>query len=230
VFAPKCPVNGRERAWVDKSVEWFRDQFGDSPLAAPVILATREFFPPQPASDADVRALVRKVAGYMAVGPAVSVEFASEIERVEWIQRLQRQTRGAPVGVAGNDGEYCRTGKHGRHVVMIDRASFGRPARLLAVIAHELGHVRLLGERHAKPGSADHEALTDLVTVCLGMGIFTANAAIERDGYLTEPGFGCGLAVWARSRGETDPPWETYLDRAPRAYLRQGVRYLRLQS
>jgi hypothetical protein len=68
VFAPKCPVDDRERDWVDKSVEWFRGQFGDSPLEAPVILPTRECFPrPPPACDADVRALVRKVPGYMAV-------------------------------------------------------------------------------------------------------------------------------------------------------------------
>jgi hypothetical protein len=45
-FARRCPVNDRERAWIDKSVEWFRGQFSDAPLAAPVILPTREFFPP----------------------------------------------------------------------------------------------------------------------------------------------------------------------------------------
>jgi len=69
--APKCPINDRERAWTDKSVDWFRGQFGDAPLACPVILPTREFFPPPaPESDADVRALVRKVAGYTGVrGP-----------------------------------------------------------------------------------------------------------------------------------------------------------------
>jgi hypothetical protein len=231
VFAPKCPVNDRERAWVNKSVEWFRGQFGDSPLAAPTILPTREFFPPPaPARDADVRALVRRVADYMAVRPAVTVEFASEIERVEWIRRLQRKTPGAPVAEAGHAGEYCRTGRHGRHVVMIDRASFGRPAQLIAVIAHELGHVRLLGERHSKRNRTDQEALTDLVTVYLGMGIFTANAAIGRNGYLTEQGFGYGLAVWARLRGEPDPPWQEYLDRGPRAHLKQSLRYLRSQS
>lgn len=46
-----------------------------------------------------------------------------------------------------------------------------------AVIAHELGHVRLLGEGRARPTDARHEKLTDLVTVFLGMGVFTANAA-----------------------------------------------------
>lgn len=208
-------------------MEWFRSQFGDAPLASQVILPTREFFPPPPPTDdADVRALVRKVAVYMGVRPAVKVEFVSEIDRVQLVRRLQARNPGGPAVKVGNAGEYCRTGKHGRHVVTIDRSNFKNPARLVAVIAHELGHVRLLGEHKVKNGRADHEALTDLVTTYLGMGIFTANAAIGRDGYLTERGFGYGLAVYAVLRGEQSPAWVKYLNPAPRAHLRHGLRYL----
>ncbi len=119
----------------------------------------------------------------------------------------------------------------------IDRASIGNPASLLAVIAHELGHVRLLGEGRIPAGRPDHEPLTDLLTVYLGLGILTANASFEfsqgtrgwraqRLGYMTEQMFGYALACYARLRGERQPPWARYLDTNPRIYMKHGLRYL----
>jgi hypothetical protein len=82
----------------------------------------------------------------------------------------------------------------GRCVVAIDRANIGNPTALLAVIAHELGHVRLLGENRIPAGRPDSEPLTDLLTVYLGMGIFTANAAF---------GFSHGPKSWRTSGSAT---------------------------
>jgi hypothetical protein len=113
------------------------------------------------------------------------------------------------------------------------------------LIAHELGHVRLFGKRRINSDRQDHEPLTDLATVYLGMGIFTANAAVNfgrisgygiepaggwlsrRLGYMTEPMFGYALACYAVVRGELDPAWAKYLDTNPRVYMKQGLRYLR---
>ena len=39
--------------------------------------------------------------------------------------------------------------------------------------------------------------------------------------------FGYGLACYAVLRGEPDPAWAKYLDTNPRAYMRNGLRYLR---
>lgn len=117
-----------------------------------------------------------------------------------------------------------------------------QPARLLAVIAHELGHVRLLSEGRVAPDRQDGEPLTDLATVYLGMGILTANAAFDfsqtagyrtygwraqRLGYMTEQMFGYALACYAAMRGELDPAWTRYLDTNPRVYLKHSLRYLR---
>ena len=54
-----------------------------------------------------------------------------------------------------------------------------RPRSLIAAIAHELGHVLLLGGGLISATRRDGEPLTGLVTVYLGMGIFTANAVHE---------------------------------------------------
>jgi hypothetical protein len=242
LLTPKCPVDERERDWIGESMAWFRDQFGDGPLSASVILPTREYFPPPySGSDADVRRVVRAVAGFMGVQVQVEVEFSSDMDRV---QTLQRTVPGGLTKSSGAAGVYSE--RHGgRRVISVDRANVGQPARLIAVIAHELGHVRLLGERRKRADRKDSEPLTDLATVYLGMGIFTANSAFDfssvtglgtqgwraqRLGYMTEQMFGYALACYASARGEPDPHWVKYLDTNPRTYMKQGLRYLRHAS
>ena len=112
-----------------------------------------------------------------------------------------------------------------------------QPVALVATIAHELGHERLLGEQRIESERRDGEPLTDLCSVFFGMGIFAANAAFEfrrsdthygttRLGYLTEPMCGCALARYAWLRGESSPGWAKYLDVNPRTWMKQGLRYL----
>lgn len=247
VFTPRCPVEDRERTWIQDSVEWFRGQFGEGPLTAPVILPTSEYFPPPfSGSDEDVRALVGKVAGYMGVHADVDVAFSADLDHARDLTRL---IPGGRSQVSGAAGVYTGTGEGGRPVLTIDRANASQPDRLVAVIAHELGHVRLLGEGRISADRRDQEPLTDLLTVYLGMGIFTANAAFDfsrmpgyqgyqrvggwqaqRLGYMTEQMYGYGLACYAALRGEPDPPWARYLDTNPCSFMKHGLRYLRHAS
>jgi hypothetical protein len=238
LFAPKCPVTERERTWIHESLSWFRGQFGDDPLRAPVVLPTSEYFPPPyEGNDDDVRALVGRVAGYMGVQADLTVRFSDDIAHV---RNLQQSMLGGMSSSSGAAGTYRP--HDGQPVLTIDRSNVADPARMVAVIAHELGHVRLLGEERITAERADHEPLTDLVTVYLRMGIFTANAAFsfsqhsggqrmgwqaQRLGYMTEQMFGYGFAGLAMLRGEPDPSWARYLDTNPRAYLKNGIRYLR---
>jgi hypothetical protein len=244
LFHPRCPVQERERTWIEESIEWLRGQFGVAPLNVPVILPTAEYFPPPfSGSDGDVRTVVRSVARYMGVQADVDVQISDDLDHAESLLKLFPGGTGA-FGSAGAAGAYAPVEADGPQVVTIDRSSVGEPARLLAVIAHELGHVRLFGERRMSADRQDHEPLTDLATVYLGMGIFTANAAFNfgrvsgygiepvggwqsrRLGYMTEQMFGYALARYAVHRGELDPAWARYLDTNPRVYMKQGIRYL----
>lgn len=238
LFTARCPVGDRERTWIQESLEWLHGQFGDGPLTAPVTEPTREYFPPPfGGSDDDVRALVTKMAGYMGARPDVGVEFSDNFDHAA----LMHGIAGGASRITGAAGLYTAE-RNGRPVITIDRSGVHQPARLLAVIAHELGHVRLLGEGRVAPGRQDGEPLTDLVTVYLGMGILTANAAFDfsqttgyrtygwqarRLGYMTEQMFGYALACYSAMRGEPDPAWAGYLDTNPRVYLKHGLRYLR---
>ncbi len=86
---------------------------------------------------------------------------------------------------------------------------------MVATLAHELGHIHLLGHGRISDDVEDHEPLTDLLTVFFGMGIFTANAvmyeqywengvlsgwSMGRRGYLGMPVYGYALARFARLR------------------------------
>src|SRR5207302_797425 len=102
-------------------------------------------------------------------------------------------------------------------------------------------HAILLGEHRIDPEVADHEYVTDLLTVFLGLGAFTANSVmreshslvgqwymwrISAKGYLSERSFGYALAFFAWMRGENGAAWEEYLRPNVRTVLRDALTYL----
>jgi hypothetical protein len=116
----------------------------------------------------------------------------------------------------------------GRAVVALDLAEAADPAYMTAIIAHELSHVLLLGDRRISPKRPDHERLTDLLTVYSGFGIFTANAALRyatgSRGWMVKAGGGLDERMPDARRNEAEV--------APRAgprpteLLEQGLAYL----
>lgn len=236
VFEPKCPVVDSEQAWIDENMAWFRGQFGAEWLSRPVIVPTDQYFPGVFSGSADdIRAAVARVGTYMGVDlDRVVVDF-HESGRDDPLAR----SIGAASRWSGAAGHYRTV--NGKAVVSLEASLAGTPRVLVATIAHELAHVRLLGEERVSPERPDQEPLTDLLTVYLGMGVFAANASLEfsstgrrwsatRLGYLTEPMFGYALARYAWMRGEPDPAWARHLDTNPRTFLKRGLRYLSLSS
>ena len=232
LFHADCPVAAREQRWIEESMAWLRGEFGDTYLRRLIVAPTNEFFPgPHDGSTASIRAIIDRVCGYADVDPAtLTIEYYGDSAEQDLARaaRLTSRSRGAA-------GHYRRVG--GRVVIGIDRTLATAPERLIATVAHELGHVRLLGEGRISSERADHEPLTDLFTVYCGLGIFSANARFDyREdgvrattsnlGYLTEPMFGYGLACHAWLRGEPRPGWLRHVDTNPRAYAKRGLRYL----
>jgi hypothetical protein len=140
-----------------------------------------------------------------------------------------------PNGAAGLYEE--RTGKFS---VRLETSEIGEPMALVGTMAHELAHLRLLGESRIEADAYDNELLTDLTAIFHGFGIFLANSPRNWDGqysswpgttlrkpeYMTPPMFGYALAHLAWHRNETKPPWANYLHWTARTNLKQGQRYL----
>ncbi len=241
-----CPVDLPVQAWIEASMRWFAEQFGEEAVLRDVALPVPSFLPADYSGTADqIEALVFRIRDLMSVDPARRV-----------VVRLfdgssSTAARRAERRAVGHYHE-----ENGQAVISLDLRETTDPAHLTAIIAHELCHVRLLGENRISATRTDHEHLTDLLTVYLGFGIFTANAALsftetadgwsvqprgylsEKDlngahndgyarlGYLTEAEFGYALACYCRLRGEDDPAWAAHLDPGPRQFLKQGLAYL----
>jgi len=237
LFKPSCPVRREEQSWIERQLDWLTGQFGDAALRGQVILPTDDFFPGvYQGSVADVQRVVSLVRTRMGVQEgSYVVELADADE--ELVVPGYRQTSGAA-------GEYRR--EAGEGVISISMRQAKAPMALVATIAHEFGHHRLMGEGRVEPGRGDNEPLTDLASVFFGFGIFAANASREftatsrigpagealvgwrsaKLGYLTEPMFGYALAYWSYRRGDRDTVWQRHLDTNPKVFLRKGLRYI----
>ncbi|MBG6136181.1 hypothetical protein [Longispora fulva] len=219
-----CPVPDAERIWIDEQLIWLADEFGAQAFQGPVVLPTAEFFPEQyQGTLEDAARLLDRVAGYLGV----------ESRRID----LEVYSAAQLPGVAGH---YQL--RNGRPVISIERGRLDRAGSVIAVIAHELCHDRLIGEGRIDPARReDHERLTDLLGVFLGLGVIQANHRTEfsvtggglrvsRLGYLTEPMYGYALARHAWLRTEYDPGWAAHLDLGPAGQYHRARLYLDTQG
>ena len=128
-----------------------------------------------------------------------------------------------------------------RQRIAVNSAELKDPMALVAVIAHEIGHVILLRPGRVKRDEPDMEPLNDLLTIFLGFGIFTANAAFsfsqyttnqsqgwstKRLGYLSEPMLGYALARFAYERREGKPDWASFVKSNIAPYMKRSMAWL----
>jgi hypothetical protein len=231
-FRPICPCDAAAKAWVEERLAWLCDEFTDHAFSGrPIVLPTEDFFPSAYDRTEDaVRTLVDQVCEYMDVIPdLVDVEFFDSPELI----LVNEQGHGLP-GAAGTYEEGHR------FLIRLARSQFVDPMLLVGTIAHELAHVRLLGENRISVNAYDNELLTDLTVVFFGLGIFLANAPrawlsgftvwpgsdLKKPEYMTAPMYAYALAHLAWHRGEQRPAWAKHLHFHVRANLKQGIRYL----
>lgn len=230
---PTCPVEEEDKLWIEESMQWLLEEFGRETFReVTVVLPTDEFFPDEYyGEEEDVEALVERVCGYMNVNrDRLELEFFED-QHGEF-QRSLCVVEGSSEGATGH---YKK--RRDRFVISLESSQLADPMSLIATVAHELGHVRLLGEGRIHSGFEDHELLTDLLTVFFGLGVFTANSAFsfsqgvnswrtERKGYLTEEMFGYALALFALMRGERNPSWAQFLEGSVSTYFKNALKYL----
>jgi hypothetical protein len=222
---PKPPVDTWYKAWTETRMLWLADQLGPERLSrAKVLRPVREDFPAVDATTDDgARRLMGYLCGVMEIDP-----HGLELEVLEGQQ------------IPGAAGHYDAR-ESGRKVIRIARWGLADFQGLVATLAHELAHEILLGRGLLTAEEEDHELVTDLLPVFLGLGIFSANSALrEREeqygnihrwqirklGYLPSHVVGYALALFAHARGEGVPEWcgDLRLDAAES--LRSGLRYL----
>ncbi|CAN5646025.1 hypothetical protein BH24ACI3_BH24ACI3_08280 [soil metagenome] len=238
-FSRKCPVDDETREWMDHSFQWLIDELGaDVLLGAEVILPTEEFFPDvYNGSEASIRKMAERICQFMDVDPEMIVLQFFEGEGRERIHPLAADGEGRTHAL----GTY-HMNRRGKYSMSLNTDQATNPEMMVATIAHELGHVILLGEGRLDEDYEAHEPLTDLLTVVYGMGIFNANSSFVFEqwtnqqfqgwsasgaGYLSEEAFGYALALYAHLRGEVKPEWAKHLKTNLRAYLNAGTKFIK---
>lgn len=223
LFTPSCPLATGEKAWVERRMAWLSDRFGFERMRqTPVILPTEEFFPDRyDGDDATAHVYFERVCRYMRIDPTtVTLEFVIYDDMPGAAGLYQRQERSN---------------------IYVARSQLEKPAHLISTFTHELAHELLLKGELLTVDVVDHELVTDLLPVVLGLGVFTANTTVQskcwsdgtmssfsisRQGYLSSITLGYALALFAFARGETKPAWASHLRTDASATLKKGMKFL----
>jgi hypothetical protein len=126
--------------------------------------------------------------------------------------------------------------------IQINESNFKNPLRLVATIAHELCHYKLIDQFNLNNHDED---MTDLLPVFFGLGVFASNSVISfnqwndvstqgwsiaRTGYLSEEVFSFATALYSIYRGEDSKVVGNYLAPNPKDIFKKTVKYVNDQS
>jgi hypothetical protein len=238
IWAAKLPISDEDQGWVDAAFCRLGTLLGwQRMMMARVALPTAEDFPDEyDASEEAARAIFRRVARSMDADAdqAELLLFEDAVESTRLSMPLASGKDSAPGGLYIDP-------QNGRKLIAIHERQLKDPMALVAVLAHEIGHLILLGGGLVDRDSQDMEELNDLLTVFLGFGVFNANVAfrfsqytevqtqgwsMRRLGYLPEQVWGYALARFAFERNERSPEWSRYLSTNIRAYFKASMKWL----
>jgi Peptidase family M48 len=203
-----CPVHQQTRIWLENSFLTLLSIFGEQRTQyRKVLTAERSDFPIKfDGSEQAACETLKIVATQMEIPPdKITLDFYDE--------NMRRITEGTPSGL------YWGKGETDKFEISVARTVLDEPEEMIAVLAHELAHVKLLGEQKV---TENDELITDLTTILFGLGVFNANAAFRtfndakhygwsQMGYLSQMEWGYGLALFAYIRKELQPDWADYL-------------------
>jgi hypothetical protein len=233
-----CPVNEEMRLWMENAMLWLAGSFGEDSLKKRQIL-TPEYndFPiAYNGHPNSALATLKIIAGQMEIS-------ADDIQLDIYKEGLREVDTGGIGRIFMKEAEnekysgglYWGKQEDGKYHVGLNESKLKVPLEMIATLAHEFAHIKLLGEKRIEK---NNEPLTDLATVVFGLGIFNANASFQikntfdtsgwsRLGYLSQMEWGYGLALFSCLREEEEKPaWIKYLSPNVKADFLQRKRFI----
>ena len=238
---PSCPIPEERREWLEHAFNWLVGTFGEEAIMKRrVLIPHHADFPIQyNGSHESAIETVRIIACQMEIDP-------NDIELFFYQDGLREISTGdlgssifttgeGKEGVKSSSGRYMGRQDNGKFHIALKEKSLPEPEYMVATLAHELSHIKLLGEERLLEND---EQATDLNTIIFGLGIFNANAAFasyqdfrshgwRKLGYLTQMDWGYGLALFAQLRRESDPDWAKHLCKNVKSDFARSYRYLK---
>src|SRR5690606_37390057 len=203
-----CPIPEETRIWMEDAFIWQIKKFGEEKiLGIKTLLPIKEDFLLQSNNNEHAAYEVLSiVAKQMDVNPdVIKMDFYTE-ELLELKGDMGFTLFGQQYeDESYSSGLYKGKDSDGKYSISIETGQLKELEKLVATIAHEIAHIKILGEGLLKDND---EYLTDLVTVFFGLGIFSANTAFKfysqtdrwaysKQGYLSQQEWGYALALYA---------------------------------
>lgn len=234
---PKCPIDEDIRVWMENSFLWMMTQFGQQTIInnKTLIPASSDFPFALTGKEQDAFNILKVICQQMDIDPDnINLSFYTdhiiEYSNQPGFQLSSQQEENE----AASAGLYAGKDINGAFLIAVENDQLKNTEKLVATLAHELAHIKLLGEGLLK---INDEYLTDLVTVFFGTGIFTANASFKfysqqdkwgysKQGYLLQQEWGYALALYAYIRQEHTPSWINHLTPNIKADFLKSEQYI----
>lgn len=235
-----CPVPEEIRIWLESAFLLLLDFFDrEKTLQKKVLIPHYNDFPIQYNGDEETSFRTLQIIATQMEIPFEAIHLEFYDDDVKEVSTGNIYGQGTFLGTRNNRsgpaGVYWGKDDSGKFIVSLVRSRFSQPENMVATLAHELAHIKLLGEERMPHND---EKLTDLTTVLFGLGIFNANAAFQTYtgigysgwqsmGYLKQMEWGYALALFAHLRGEQTPSWTNHLNRTVKGDFIQGQNYIK---
>jgi hypothetical protein len=236
---PECPIDTNTRLWMEQAFVWLVQEFGQNNIRSkPMLFPTPEHFPiAYDGSKASFEQTAHIIARQMEIDlNTINLDVYNES-----IQELQSDY-GFRMFTAADEtskeqltsGLYFGKNEAGKFDVFVEQKNLKDPEKLVATIAHEFAHIKLLGEKRV---AFNDESLTDLTTVIFGIGVFNANCAFREIknfdswghntlGYLKQREWGYALALYGYFRQENNPAWINYLTPNIKSDFKKSITFI----
>ena len=233
----ECPVDEETRIWMENSLIWLMNQFSEEFLLKEKTLTPTDADFPVKLDHTEQSAFetLKIISSQMMIDPqSIDMNFYHQ-------SPLHLNTGfGNTLITKTEENESTTAGLyHGRQedlrfAISIEYSQFLDIEKLIATIAHELAHIKIVGEQRLKEND---ENLIDLTTVFFGLGIFGANAAFKfhstqntwgysNQGYFIQQEWGYALALYAYIRNETNPQWLKYVTKNVQSDFKKSMSYI----
>ena len=222
-WKPKCPVNYREKAWIETRMRWLGDQFGLNRLTRCQVLRPSEMSFPETFDQT----------------PEAAQRLFDQLCRILDVNASQVQLAMEPHDAESHACGHCTP--DAPDAIRVTDAQLENPVSLTATFACELARHNLVG-RKLLDGAADRQWVADLLPVLFGLGIFAANATIRethkcsghshgcsepRQGSLPARMLGYAMAIHAWLCNDPTPNWIDDLRHDAADACSKGLAYLR---
>lgn len=183
-------VTPEDKEWVETNIAWLIETFGMEHIRKqPFIVPTVDNFPYTDLNDpAQFQQLFEQLCKYWDLDPnTIEIKFFDDIISKQWNTWVPHGEINEPGGLYSQ----VYTTDEKRFKIQLAKSNIAKPLLLIAVISHELAHVKLLGWNYINQNDADMEPLTDLSSIFFGFGVIVANTVqtsdflwLNRSGYL----------------------------------------------